>query len=333
MSPVTQAVVVTNLALGGVPTDHYRLIEGTSDAPEPHRAAGDRGYGLIVIDGDHSEEVAYNDLLWAESLAVPDALVILDDYDDPAWPGVAVALKRYMDRPESTLRLVGTAATTAFLRQTTRDVNVIERAELRVRPDRQTGLARRPSWSGRLGDRAAPGRRADRRPDHRAVQRSSTFAIRRATQRFVADVQPDVAIIAAARVGGIHANRSAQGQFLYDNLMISANALEAARSPRRREDADARLLVHLPAAAHQPIAEEELLTGPLEQTNEGYAIAKIAALEMAKMYRRQYGMSVISLMPTNLYGPNDNFDLETAHVLPALIRRFHEAKADGLGRR
>ena len=84
-----------------------------------------------------------------------------------------------------------------------------------------------------------------------------------------------------------------------------------------------------PRAAHQPIAEEELLTGPLEQTNEGYAIAKIAGLEMAKMYRRQYGTSVISLMPTNLYGPNDNFDLATAHVLPALIRRFHEAKVTG----
>lgn len=117
LSPVTQAVVVTNLALGGVSPNNYRLIEGTSDSPESQRVAGDRSYGLIVIDGDHSEKVAYNDLLWAESIALPDALVILDDFDDPAWPGVAVALKRYIDRPESTLRLVGTAATTAFLRQ------------------------------------------------------------------------------------------------------------------------------------------------------------------------------------------------------------------------
>ena len=85
-----------------------------------------------------------------------------------------------------------------------------------------------------------------------------------------------------------------------------------------------------PRAAHQPITEEELLNGPLEPTNEGYAIAKIAGLEMAKMYRRQYGTSVISLMPTNLYGPNDNFDLATSHVLPALLRRFHEAKVKGL---
>jgi GDP-L-fucose synthase len=150
-----------------------------------------------------------------------------------------------------------------------------------------------------------------------------------ATDRFVADTRPDVAIVAAARVGGIQANRSAPGQFLYDNLMISANALEAARI----YDVEKTLMLGssciYPRAAHQPIAEEELLTGPLEQTNEGYAIAKIAALEMAKMYRRQYGTSVVSLMPTNLYGPNDNFDLETAHVLPALIRRFHEAKQAG----
>jgi GDP-L-fucose synthase len=150
------------------------------------------------------------------------------------------------------------------------------------------------------------------------------------TQRFMADVRPEVVIVAAARVGGIHANRTAQGQFLYDNLMISANTLEAARV----NGVDRTLMLGssciYPRAAHQPIAEEELLTGPLEPTNEGYAIAKIAALEMAKMYRRQYDMSVISVMPTNLYGPNDNFDLETAHVLPALIRRVHEAKQTGL---
>lgn len=151
-----------------------------------------------------------------------------------------------------------------------------------------------------------------------------------ATDRFVADIRPDVAIVAAARVGGIQANRSAQGQFLYDNLMISANALEAARVHGVEKTLMLGSSCIYPRAAHQPIAEEELLTGPLEQTNEGYAIAKIAALEMAKMYRRQYDMSVVSLMPTNLYGPNDNFDLETAHVLPALIRRFHEAKETGL---
>ncbi len=150
------------------------------------------------------------------------------------------------------------------------------------------------------------------------------------TERFLADTKPDVAIIAAARVGGIHANQSAQGQFLYDNLMISANSLEAAR----RNNVEKVLMLGssciYPRAAHQPIGEDQLLTGPLEPTNEGYAIAKIAGLEMARMYRRQYGVSVVSLMPTNLYGPNDNFDLETSHVLPALISRFHQAKVTGV---
>ena len=151
-----------------------------------------------------------------------------------------------------------------------------------------------------------------------------------ATDRFVAGSRPDVAIIAAARVGGIEANRSAQGQFLYDNLMISANTLEAARKHGVERTLMLGSSCIYPRAAHQPIAEEELLNGPLEPTNEGYAIAKIAGLEMAKMYRRQYGTSVVSLMPTNLYGPNDNFDLATSHVLPALLRRIHEAKVKGL---
>jgi GDP-L-fucose synthase len=150
------------------------------------------------------------------------------------------------------------------------------------------------------------------------------------TNHFVADTKPDVAIIAAARVGGIHANRSAQGEFLYDNLMISANSLEAVRKYGVEKTLMLGSSCIYPRAAHQPIVEEELLTGPLEKTNEGYAIAKIAALEMAKMYRRQYGTAVVSLMPTNLYGPNDNFDLESAHVLPALIRRFHDAKLAGV---
>ena len=148
-------------------------------------------------------------------------------------------------------------------------------------------------------------------------------------ERFVADTRPDALVLAAAKVGGIHANRSAQGEFLYDNLLISANAIEACRHY------DVQRVVVLgsscvyPRAAPQPIREEFLLTGPLEPTNEGYAIAKIAALEMGKMYRQQYGFDVISLMPTNLYGPNDNFDLQTAHVLPALMRKIHDAKVDG----
>jgi GDP-L-fucose synthase len=148
-------------------------------------------------------------------------------------------------------------------------------------------------------------------------------------EHFVERTQPDVLVLAAARVGGIHANRSAQGEFLYDNLMISANCIEACRLA-----GVARILVLgssciYPREAAQPIREDYLMSGPLEPTNEGYAVAKIAALELGKMYHQQYGMSVISLMPTNLYGPGDNFDLDTAHVLPALLRKIHDAKAKG----
>jgi GDP-L-fucose synthase len=148
------------------------------------------------------------------------------------------------------------------------------------------------------------------------------------TERFVDRVRPDAAIIAAAKVGGIHANRRAQAEFLYDNLLIGANCIEACRR------ADVGKVVILgssciyPREAPQPMKEEYLLTGPLEPTNEGYAVAKIAGLELAKMYRRQYGFDAIALMPTNLYGPNDNFDLESSHVLPALIRKIHEAKQE-----
>jgi GDP-L-fucose synthase len=149
------------------------------------------------------------------------------------------------------------------------------------------------------------------------------------TERFVLDRRPDVVLLAAGRVGGIGANRAAQGQFLYDNLSIAANVIEAARA------AGVERLVALgssciyPRESPQPMSEGALLTGPLEPTNEGYAIAKIAALELTKMYRRQYGMNAISLMPTNLYGPGDNFDLRASHVLAALLRKVHEAKATG----
>lgn len=145
------------------------------------------------------------------------------------------------------------------------------------------------------------------------------------TEQFVARSSPDVAILAAARVGGIDANRSAQGQFLYDNLMINANAIEACRRTGVAKVVVLGSSCIYPRDATQPMSEDDLLNGPLEETNEGYAIAKIAALEQAKMYRRQYGCDVISLMPTNLYGPNDNYDLQTAHVLPALLRKIHQA--------
>ncbi len=150
-----------------------------------------------------------------------------------------------------------------------------------------------------------------------------------ATNAFVAETSPDVVVLAAAKVGGIHANRSAQGEFLYDNMMIAANVLEAARVNEVERIVNLGSSCIYPRETAQPMTEDALLTGRLEETNEGYAIAKIAALELAKMYRRQYGMDAISLMPTNLYGPNDNFDLETSHVLPALLRKIHEAKVSG----
>ncbi len=160
---------------------------------------------------------------------------------------------------------------------------------------------------------------------------SSELDLRRqaSTEQFVADTRPDVVVLAAAKVGGIHANRSAQGEFLYDNLMIAANVVEAARVNGVERTVILGSSCIYPKEAPQPMDELALLTGPLETTNEGYAISKIAALELAKMYGRQYDMSAISLMPTNLYGPNDNYDLETSHVLPALLRKIHEAKVRG----
>lgn len=148
------------------------------------------------------------------------------------------------------------------------------------------------------------------------------------TEAFVADLRPDAILLAAARVGGIAANDRLPGEFLYDNLAIETNVIEAARR------AGAAKLLFLgssciyPKHAPQPIVEEALLTGPLEPTNAWYAIAKIAGLKLAQAYRRQYGCDFISAMPTNLYGPHDNFDLESGHVLPALIRKAHEAKGE-----
>ncbi|GGI05386.1 GDP-L-fucose synthase family protein [Egicoccus halophilus] len=149
------------------------------------------------------------------------------------------------------------------------------------------------------------------------------------TERFVADERPDVVLLAAAKVGGIEANRTAQAEFLYDNLMIAANVIEAARRVGVERFVVLGSSCVYPREAPQPIAESSLLTGPLEPTNEGYAVAKIAALELAKFYRRQHGMDAISLMPSNLYGPNDNFDPTGSHVLAALLRKVHLAKVTG----
>ena len=149
-----------------------------------------------------------------------------------------------------------------------------------------------------------------------------------AVRTFFQEEKPEYVFLAAAKVGGIHANNTYPADFIYDNLMIQNNVIKAAH------DFEVKKLLFLgstciyPKMAPQPIKEEYLLTGALEETNEAYAVAKIAGLEMCKFFKRQYGDNFISCMPTNLYGPNDNFDLKNSHVLPALIRKFHEAKVN-----
>ena len=150
-----------------------------------------------------------------------------------------------------------------------------------------------------------------------------------AVRQWAARERPDAVFLAAAKVGGILANDSFPADFLYQNLVIETNIVDAAHR------ADVAKLCFLgssciyPKFAEQPIVEEALLTGPLEATNEWYAIAKIAGIKLAQSYRRQYGADYISAMPTNLYGPGDNFDLASSHVLPALLRKAHEAKVSG----
>jgi GDP-L-fucose synthase len=148
-------------------------------------------------------------------------------------------------------------------------------------------------------------------------------------ERWVQTAKPEAIFLAAARVGGIMANSTRPANFIYENLAISANVIETAH-----RHGVGKLMVLgssciYPKFAEQPIAEEALLTGPLEPTNQWYAVAKIAALKMAQAYRAQYGCDFISAMPTNLYGPGDNFDLEEGHVLPSLLRKAHEAKVRG----
>lgn len=164
-----------------------------------------------------------------------------------------------------------------------------------------------------------------------AADRSVDLREQAAVRDWFAGQRPQVVIVAAAKVGGILANDSYPAEFLYDNLMIEANIVEAAW----RNDAQKLLFLGssciYPKLADQPIVEEALLSGPLEPTNEWYAIAKIAGIKLCQAYRRQYGCDFISAMPTNLYGPGDNFDLQSSHVLPALIRKAHEAKLAGAG--
>ncbi len=151
----------------------------------------------------------------------------------------------------------------------------------------------------------------------------------KAVQDWMAETKPDAIVLAAAKVGGIKANNDFPVDFLYENLMIEANIIHAAH------EADVERLLFLgssciyPKFAEQPIREDSLLTGPLEPTNEWYAIAKITGIKLCQAYRTQFGRDWISAMPTNLYGPGDNYDLNSSHVLPALLRKFHEAKQAG----
>ena len=150
------------------------------------------------------------------------------------------------------------------------------------------------------------------------------------TERFLATTKPDVVIVAAARVGGIHANNAYPAEFISENLAIARNTVHGSYQ------AGVKKLLFLgssciyPKLAQQPMREEELLTGSLEPTNQWYSIAKIAGIKLCQGYRRQYGADFISVMPTNLYGPGDNYHPENSHVVPALIRRFHESKQNGV---
>lgn len=145
-------------------------------------------------------------------------------------------------------------------------------------------------------------------------------------EKFFEEEKPEYVFLAAAKVGGIHANNTRPAEFIYENLMIESNIIHSAYKYGVKKLLFLGSSCIYPKFANQPIKEEYLLTGELEPTNEAYAIAKITGIELCKFYRRQYGCDFISAMPTNLYGINDNFDLETSHVLPALIRKFHEAK-------
>lgn len=150
-----------------------------------------------------------------------------------------------------------------------------------------------------------------------------------AVRAFYRETRPDYVFVAAAKVGGILANDSYPADFIYDNLMIAANLIHGAHEQRVKKLLFLGSSCVYPKFAPQPMREEDLLSGPLEPTNQWYAVAKIAGIKLCQAYRRQHGSRFIAAMPTNLYGPGDNFDLMSSHVLPALLRKFHEAKRDG----
>lgn len=145
-------------------------------------------------------------------------------------------------------------------------------------------------------------------------------------REFFKKERPEYVVLAAAKVGGINANNTAPADFAYDNMQIQCNVIKSAHDYQVKKLLFLGSTCIYPRMAPQPIPEDALLTGPLEETNEAYAIAKISGLEMCKFFKRQYGDDFISCMPTNLYGPYDNYDLETSHVMPAMIRKFHDAK-------
>jgi GDP-L-fucose synthase len=155
------------------------------------------------------------------------------------------------------------------------------------------------------------------------------LTMRDSVERFFAAERPEFVFLAAARVGGIYANKTLPANFIRENLLIQTHVIDAAHHHGARKLLFLGSSCIYPKLAPQPMSESSLLTGPLEPTNSAYAVAKIAGIEMCDAYRRQFGFDCISLMPTNLYGPGDNFDLENSHVLPALLRKFHEAKERG----
>lgn len=165
------------------------------------------------------------------------------------------------------------------------------------------------------------------------VYRSSSeldLSNQQAVQSFFKEEKPEYVFLAAAKVGGIQANNIYRADFLYVNLIIECNVIHASYQYGVKKLIFLGSSCIYPKMAPQPLREESLLTGPLEPTNEPYAIAKIAGVKLCESYRRQYGCNFISLMPTNLYGPNDNYDLQNSHVLPALLRKFHTAKTESL---
>ena len=160
------------------------------------------------------------------------------------------------------------------------------------------------------------------RRTHKELELTDQQAVR----AFFEEERPDVVVLAAAKVGGINANNTTPAEFIYDNMQVQCNVIHCCHQYGVKKLLFLGSTCIYPKMAPQPIPEDALLTGPLETTNEAYAVAKIAGMEMCKFYKRQYGDDFISCMPTNLYGSHDNYDLKGSHVLPAMIRKFHEAK-------